>query len=183
MNQRLPARDDGSDWFSQEVLPHEEDLRNWLSSRFPVFTDVDDVIQEAYFRLMRAHTSGPIVNPRAYLFVTVKNLVMSRFRRLKHEHPLDVKEINPLDIVDKMRSPSEEASANDEVNILIEALQSLPTRCCQVMTLRKIYGFSQKEAAKKLGITVNTVQVQTAIGLKKCGDYFRKIGYKRGLSR
>ena len=173
------ARNKKSDWFANEVLPHEDDLRTWLSSRFPTFGDVDDVIQEAYFRLMRAHTSGPIVNPRAYLFVTVKNLVVSRFRHLKYERPGDAKEMNPLDIVDKMRSPLEQATANDEVSILIEALQTLPTRCCQVMTLRKIYGFSQKEVARKLGISVNTVQVQTSIGLKKCGEYFRKIGYRR----
>lgn len=170
------------EWFSSEVLPHESDVRAWLASSYPTFSDVDDVIQEAYFRLMRAHASGPIVNPRAYLFVTVKNLVISRFRHLRHERPRNAAEIDPLEVVDKMRTPSEEAAAKDEIRILIDAIQSLPTRCCQVMTLRKIYGLSQREVAQKLGISINTVQVQTSIGLRKCGEYFRKIGHGRAYT-
>ena len=175
---RRPKKEE-QDWFSSEVMPHEDDVRAWLSNRFPTFTEVDDVIQEAYFRLMRAHSSGPLVNPRAYLFVTVKNLVISRFRHWKHERPVDGQEMDPMEVVDKMRSPSEEAATRDEIRILIEAIQQLPTRCCQVMTLRKIYGLSQKEVARRLGISVNTVQVQTSIGIRKCGEHFRKIGYGR----
>ncbi len=179
MDYRKEVRDQNSEWFAKEVLPHEGDVRAWLRSKFPTLSDADDIIQEAYFRLMKAHTSGPLVNPRAYLFVMVKNLVISRFRHLKYERPSEAREMSPLEIVDRMRSPSEEATASDDVRLLIEALKVLPERCCQVMTLRKIYGFSQKEVAQRLGISVNTVQVQTRIGLKKCSQYFRKIGYRR----
>ena len=168
-----------SDWFVQEVLPHEGDLRAWLTSRFPTFPDLDDVVQESFFKLIRAHASGPLANPRAYLFATAKNAVLSRFRHQKYERPKGAREIDPLSIVDEMRSPLEEATANDEICLLVRALESLPRRCGQVMTLRKIYGFSQKEVAKQLGITVSTVQVQYAKGLKRCAVFFRKHGYRR----
>jgi len=48
------------------------------------------------------------------------------------------------------------------------------------MTLRKIYGLSQAETARKLGISENTVEAQGAIGLRKCIEYFRRHGYLRG---
>jgi DNA-directed RNA polymerase specialized sigma24 family protein len=51
------------------------------------------------------------------------------------------------------------------------------------MTLRKIYGLSQKEVAKKLGISVHTVEAQGSIGLRKCIDYFRQQGYLTRFSK
>ena len=36
-------------WFVDEVLPHEEDLRNWLDCRFPKVEDVNDLAQGLWF--------------------------------------------------------------------------------------------------------------------------------------
>jgi RNA polymerase sigma-70 factor (ECF subfamily) len=164
-------------WFVDEVLPHEPDLRNWLSSRFPSVRDVDDLVQEAFSRLLKAHDSGPVVNPRAYLFVVSRNLALNQLRHLKYERPQGVKELDPLSIMDEVNSPPESAALKEEFQHLIQAIQSLPERCRQVMTLRKIYGLSQKEVAKKLGISVHTVEAQGSIGLRKCIAFFRQHGY------
>ena len=59
-----------SRWFVEEVLPHEAKLRAWLRVRFPSVADADDLVQEAYARLMQAHATGPIACPRALLLVT-----------------------------------------------------------------------------------------------------------------
>ena len=164
-------------WFVDEVLPHEGDLRAWLSGRFPAIRDVDDLVQEAFSRLLKAHDSGPIANPRAFLFVVSRNLAFNQLRHLKYERPHGAKEVDPLSIIDDVNSPPESAAVKEELQHLIEAIQSLPERCRQVMTLRKIYGFSQKEVAKKLGISVHTVEAQGSIGLRKCIAYFRQHGY------
>ncbi len=63
---------------------------------------------------------------------------------------------------------------------MIEAIQSLPERCRQIITLRKIYGLSQNEVAARLGISVHTVEVQGGIGLRKCIEFFRRHGYGPG---
>ena len=34
-------------------------LRGWLRARFPALRDVDDLVQECYARLLRAHSTGP----------------------------------------------------------------------------------------------------------------------------
>ncbi len=180
MNYPNKFKDHNTLWFESEVLPHEDDLRKWIESSFPTIEDPEDLIQDAYFRLMKAYTSGSIPHPRAYLFVTVKNMIYSRFRCLKYNHPKNATSTYQVNILDKTRSPSEIASDNDDIRVLVDAFRSLPKKCCQVMTLRKIYGFSQKEVADKLGISVNTVQVQARIGLKKCREYFKQVGYKGG---
>ena len=164
-------------WFVNEVLPHEGDLRAWLGARFPMIRDVDDLVQESFSRLLKAHDSGPIVNPRAYLFVVSRNLALNQLRHLKYERPRGAREVDPLSIIDEVNSPPEEMAQREEIQHLIHAIQSLPNRCRQVMTLRKIYGLSQKEVAEQMGISVHTVEAQGSIGLRKCIAYFRRHGY------
>jgi len=164
-------------WFVDEVLPHEEDLRAWLKARFPMVREVDDLVQEAFSRLLKIHDSGPVANPRAYLFVVSRNLALNQIRHLRHERPEGAEELDPLSIVDEVNSPPESAALKEELQHLIQAIQSLPERCRQVVTLRKIYGLSQKEVAEKLGISVHTVEAQGSIGLRKCIAYFRQNGY------
>ena len=45
-------------WFATQVQPHEPVLRAWLSSRFGRRLAVDDLMQEAYVRVLRARTDG-----------------------------------------------------------------------------------------------------------------------------
>ena len=168
---------DQARWFIDEVLPHEGDLRSWLSARFPAVRDVDDLVQEAFSRLLKAHDSGPVVNPRAYLFVVSRNLALNQLRHLKYERPQGASEVDPLSIMDEVNTPPESMVVKEEFQHLIQAIQSLPDRCRQVVTLRKIYGLSQKEVAKRLGISEHTVEAQGSIGLRKCIHYFRQHGY------
>jgi DNA-directed RNA polymerase specialized sigma24 family protein len=54
-------------WFAEEVQPHEPALRAWLRSRFPTLGDADDLVQEAYARLLRVRETGSVACPRAFV--------------------------------------------------------------------------------------------------------------------
>ncbi len=164
-------------WFVDEVLPHEGKLRAWIRARFPAVTDVDDLVQDAYSRLLRAHGSGPIANPKAFLFVTARNLALNQLRHRGYERPAGATEIDPLSVFDDALGAPEALAHREDFQTLIEAIQSLPDRCRQVITLRKIYGLSQRETAERLGISENTVEAQGAIGLRKCIEFFRRRGH------
>jgi len=174
----MPLQDsDQARWFAEEALPHEAELRSWLKGRFSAIEDIDDLIQESYSRLLKVHDSGPVANPRAFLFVTTRNLALNQLRHMRYERPSEGQEVDPMSIVDEVNSAPESIAKEEELQQLIKAIQSLPTRCRQVMTLRKIYGLSQKEVASRLGISVHTVEAQGSIGLRKCIEYFRRHGY------
>ncbi len=172
-----------SQWFLEEVVPHEPDLRAWLCARFSSVNDIDDVVQEAYSRMLKAYASGPIVNPRAFLFVTARNISLNRIRHYRYEQQPGSKAIDPLSVIDDAVIPSETAAKSEEVQLLIQAIQSLPKRCRQILTLRKIYGYSQIEVARKLGISVHTVEAQGSIGLRKCMQHFQRLGYTTKRNR
>ena len=67
----LPSSED-STWFAKDVQPHEAELRAYLRRNFPGTTDVDDVIQESYLRLLQQRGATPIRSPKAYLFATAR---------------------------------------------------------------------------------------------------------------
>jgi RNA polymerase sigma factor (sigma-70 family) len=172
-----PSNPEQSRWFADEVLPHEAKLRAWLRGRFPAVTDVDDLVQEAYARLMEAHATGPIACPRALLFVTARNLALNHLRHQRIERPEGAVEMDALSVADERIGAPEALVQAEDFQVLIRAIQSLPDRCRQIVTLRKIYGLSQKEVAERLGLAEHTVEAQGGIGLHKCIEYFRRHGY------
>ena len=172
-----PQDQESSRWFAEEVLPHEPKLRAWLRRRFPCVTDADDLVQEAYVRLMQAHATGPIACPRAFLFVTARNLALNQLRHRRIERPEGATEIDALAVADERAGIPEALAQTEDFQILVRAIQSLPERCRQIVTLRKIYGLSQQEVAARLGISEHTVEAQGGIGLRKCIEFFRRHGH------
>jgi RNA polymerase sigma-70 factor (ECF subfamily) len=68
---------------------------------------------------------------------------------------------------------------NQELEILTEAIQSLPDRCRQIFTLRKVYGLSQKEIASRLEVSESTVSAQLTIGVHKCTAFMSQCRRER----
>ncbi len=175
----MPRREtEQSRWFVDAVLPHEPGLRRWIGSRFPAIRDVDDLIQETFSRILKNHESGPIPNPQAFLFVVSRNLAINKLQRMGLEWAPETEKLDPMVLTDEMAGPFESAALQEEIDQLVAAIQSLPDRCRQVMTLKKIYGLTQKEVAAKLGVSEHTVEAQIGIGMRKCTAFFRQRGYK-----
>ena len=164
-------------WYADEVQPHEAPLRAWLASRFPNLADVDDIVQESVMRVLRARGSGPILSPKSLLFVAARNLALNRLRDAQREPVQSLADFDLGGVLDEHEDIRETVARLEEFRVLIEAIQSLPKRCRQVMTLRRIYGLSQKEVAAQLEISEHTVEAQSTIGLDKCAEFFRARGH------
>jgi len=153
-------------------------LRSWLRSRFPADFDIDDVVQESFVRVLRAREAGAIQSPKAFLFATARNLALGRVRRQQIAGEESLAEIEALDILDEGADVSEEVARAQDLELLTKAIQSLPARCRQIITLRKLYGVSQKDIATQLGISEHTVEAQGTIGLRKLAEYFDRFERK-----
>jgi len=149
-------------------------LRAWLRSRFSAECDLDDVVQEAFVRVLRARERDEVRAPKAFLFATARNLAVDRLRRRQVVPMNSLTEIDALSVLDGGEGIPEAVARTEEIELLTRAIQSLPERCRQVLTLRKIYGLSQKAIAAQLGITEHTVEAQGAIGVRKCAEFFAR---------
>jgi RNA polymerase sigma factor (sigma-70 family) len=170
------TRTDAERWFSEHVLPHDGMLRAWLRSRFPSLADPDDLVQEAYARVMQARAAGAIATPKAFLFTTARNLAIDRLRREQIVGIDSLAEIERLSVFDDVPGVSEIVGRRQELELLTQAIQSLPERCRQVLTLRKIYGLSQREIAAQLGISEHTVEAQVGNGMRRCAEFLARHG-------
>ena len=170
-------------WFAAHVQRHEAMLRAWLRRRFDSGVELDDIVQEAYVRVLRAREGGPLASPKAFLFATARNLALDRLRRHEVSRTELLGEIDSLHVLDEREGIPETLARTQELALLTQAIQSLPTRCRQILTLRKLYGLSHREIAARLGLSESTVSNQITIGIEKCTDFFAEHGYGPGPAR
>lgn len=176
----------GSDtdrWFSEEVQPHESSLRAYLRSVFPALPDIDDLVQESYARLIRARETNRIGYAKAFLFTTARNAALDFFRRRKVVTIEGVDDLGGLNVVEDRPDTGDAVSRQQELALLAQAVRTLPERCRHVLTLRLLYGMSQKQIAEEMHISEHTVKAQLAKGMRRCADYFEQRGITTRLGR
>lgn len=168
-----------SKWFHDEVAPHEPMLRAYLHKLFPSLGDIDDVVQEAHLRLLKAREKGRIESAKAYLFAVARNVATGVFRRKRVVGEVPVNEaacggvLEPIDV-------GETVSLQQEIRLVVEAIDALPGRCREIVVLRLLHDLSYHEIAERLHLSEATVRVQVARGLKKCACFLRERGVSRG---
>lgn len=171
----MPPQDpEQARWFAAEVQPHEAMLRAWLASRFPQLKDVDDIVQEAFVRVLAARAKAELRQPKAFFFATARNLALDYFRRRQISRAEPLGEFDELSVLGDGDDVAETVSRNQEIELMTEAIQSLPDRCRRVMTLRNVYGLAQKDIAAQLDISVRTVEAQVTIGIRRCTEFVRR---------
>ena len=168
-----------AEWFATHVQPHEPMLRAWLRARFTGEDDIDDVVQETYARLLRARSRGTVESPRAFLFTVARNLALDRARRRQALRLEPLAENEGLSVLEEGEGIPETIAHHQELELLTEAIQSLPDRCRRIFTLRKVYGLPQADIARRLGVAENTVSAQLTIGVRKCMEFMARCRRER----
>lgn len=172
----MPLHTDHARWFTEEVHPHDAQLKAYLRGTFPAVRDVDDVVQESYLRVWRGRAEGPIRSARAFLFTVARRLAIDGTRR-SIASPIDaVDDLARLPVADLTANVNGDVEQRERVALLGEAIGRLPERCRAVLVLHKIQGLSRRETAERLGLAEKTVEVQTARALERCGKFLRRRG-------
>ena len=153
-------------WLGREILPHEADVRRWLSRSRLASVEIEDIIQEAYCRLSTLTDATHISNPRAYFFTVVRNVVMDHVRRARVVRMETVAEIDALNVAWDAPTPETIAGSRRELERVSEMISRLPERCRRIFIMRKIDGMSQREIASTLGVTETIVENDVVRGLR-----------------
>ena len=154
------------DWVALHVLPHEAFVRAWLVRAMRRSSDVDDVIQEAYCQIAELDTVGHIRNGRAYFLTAARSILLQRLRRERVVRIEAVTDIDALRVMDDEPSPEQVTGARRELERVLGLIAMLPPVCRQVIELRRIHGFSQKETARRLGVSESVVENNSIRGLR-----------------
>jgi len=162
-------------WFTKEVQPHESVLRSYLIG-IARPSDVDDLVQESYMRLLRLRQQGQVRSPRGLLFTMARNAAHDLFRRRGTAALSAVTEMEFENVLDDKPDSAEVVSRWQEIEVLADAIEALPERCRAVFILRQIENLSQREIAQRLGIAEHTVESQLTKGLRRCEAFFAARG-------
>jgi RNA polymerase sigma factor (sigma-70 family) len=168
-------------WFTEEVRNHEGRLRSYLHHAFPDVKDIDDLMQESYLRLWKTNTVEPIRSAKAFLFRVARHLALDILRRNQSSPVRAVTDLAALSVLDSSPSADQVACSREEVELLGRAIHMLPSRCREIIILRKLRCMPQKEIAERLGISEQTVQVQVVRGVKRIGQILRDQGVRSGF--
>jgi len=170
-----PTDSETARWFAEEVQPHESTLRGYLH-RIAAWTDIDDLVQETYTRLLRVRAKGEVRSTRGLLFATARNAARDLFRRRAVARTGSVTELDCTQVADEAPAPDEAVARSQEVELLSAAIAALPERCREVFVLRRFEGLSHREIAERMNISEHTVEVQLTKALRRCEDFFEQKG-------
>jgi RNA polymerase sigma-70 factor (family 1) len=133
----------------------------YLKSNAPAEELVNDVFFRVWENRIRIQE---ISNLRLYLFTAVRNACLTELARERKRTDF----ISNQSSAEVFLDDPESLYISSELHVLIRStIQGLPPRCRQIYELIKIEGMKNKEVALKLNISVNTIDVQLAIAVKR----------------
>jgi RNA polymerase sigma factor (sigma-70 family) len=150
-----------------EVVKREGSrLRNFIRRRVTDPRDVEDVLQDVFYRLVEANRLlMPIDHVTGWLFRVARNRITDLFRKKKPETFSDTavegEEGELLQIEDLLPSPDAGPEAIYVRNVLLDelelALDELPDEQREVFVAHELEGRSFKELAEETGLSMNTL--------------------------
>lgn len=133
----------------------------------------EEVLQEASLRVWMILDTLDIDAIKPYWYRVARNFALSRLRHEKVQRttlPALMSVTEDAGAFDADRAHE----ADESHSVLIDAINSMPPARRNVFVYRKIDGYSQKEIAEKMGISVNTVENHIANGMRQCRAHVLK---------
>lgn len=155
--------------FEQVVVEHSGALLRALFRMLPP-AEAEEVLQEASLKVWSCLHNIETEAQKPYWFRTARNIAISRLRHEKvHRDAIHL--LEPIEHIRTVVDTAESHEKEESQALLSEAINQLPPVCRNVFVFRKIEGYSQKEIAAKLGVSVNTVENHISNGMRFCRQY------------
>lgn len=158
---RQPWRAHGVGGMKQVLLEMRDDLRRFALARRCDPAEVDDLLQDLFLKV-DALASGPVGNPRAYLFQMTNNLLLDRRRGQQRAERRDdawARSQYGQDVcVHPAASPEKVAIDRQQLARVEQALAQMPERTALILKRFRLEGRSQRQIADAEGISLSAVE-------------------------
>lgn len=170
----MPAADNDDTDLGRLYQRLRASMMRYASRYFKKSHDIEDVVQEAFVKVMEAKGDRKIHSIDAYLFRTARNIALNTLSKSDYRLTETLGDLLADSDMNLGPSLEDQYESRRQFELFCESLVDLPTRCQQAFVLRRVYGFSQVEIAERMQISVNTVEMHLAKGVVKCERYMRK---------
>jgi len=150
---------------SEIVAAEGSRLRAFIRRRVPDTSDVEDILQEVFYRLVEANRLlMPIEHVAGWLFRVARNRITDLFRKSEPEslgEAIESEDGEMLRLEDLLPSPDAGPDALYVRHVVLEeieyALAELPEEQREVFIAHELEGRSFKELSAETGVNVNTL--------------------------
>lgn len=164
----MPDQRNEKDSITAAFFAVEHSLKTYLMRFLARQQDIEDAVQETFIRAWEAEKCGEIHSPRSFLFKIAKNLALSELSRKTNRMMVSVGDFEELGVLETDSTLEDALDVDKHLALLVEAIGKLPPKCQTVIMMRKVYGFSHKEIARRLDISVKTVEKHLTKALQRC---------------
>ncbi|MDV6332307.1 RNA polymerase sigma factor [Asticcacaulis sp. 201] len=132
----------------------------------------EDVLQDIYLKLSTQDIHTEIREPLAFLFRMANNMYLNRLRGENSHRVRDTawRDLHPQaeHLPDADATPSAETvvAARQELRAVMAALSTLPEKTQAIFRLHKFDGLTQPEVAKRMDVSISSVEKHLSRALK-----------------
>jgi RNA polymerase sigma factor (sigma-70 family) len=114
-----------------------------------------------------------------YFFEVAKSVILQSFRKSRVVAFSALAEFDALLVPDDAPSPESIAAGRQELARLSELIDQLPPKCREAFVLRKVRGLSQRDVARAMAVSENTVEKHIGKALSALGHVIGRGGNRR----
>ncbi|MBQ5978491.1 MAG: RNA polymerase sigma-70 factor [Bacteroidales bacterium] len=154
-------------WFRGVYQKYFPELYFYLRTFTVNETDIQDIIQDSFLKLLENDRLESVANIRAYLYSCVRNALLNKIGDDRKKERLKIE-------MERERSGHESEpliSREQLLSLTEEAIGKLPPVCKAIFKMSKIDGLSYKGIAERLNLSVKTVEAQMGIAFRKIREY------------
>jgi RNA polymerase sigma factor (sigma-70 family) len=148
---------------------HGTRLRRFLAARLRNASDVPDLVQEVFLRLLRVPSHETIRTPEAYLLTIAGHVIHQHaLREAAAPEAMDI--TDAIALSDALVAPdfADDLELQREVQEVDRALGALPENVRACFILQRLYGYSLDEIGERVGIARSTVKKYLVLAITHC---------------
>lgn len=159
--------------FSELYVRYKDKLYYFCLHLLKSKEEANDIVQEIFIRIWESRSFiNPDLSFSSFLYTMARNRIMNYFRDLDID--IKVKEIIASQKITTEETTESQIIDTEYQEILLAAIEQLPTQRQRIFNMSRIENMSHKEIATELNISVNTVQEHISEALKFIKIYFNK---------
>jgi RNA polymerase sigma factor (sigma-70 family) len=158
----------GGATLKDEFIAHRSKLRDAAARILGCRQRAEDVVQDAYIKVIEISSSFEARQPLAYVYRIVRNLAIDRHRRASLESVVFACEEEGLNVASGADTPEAILCGRQCLNLVSCALAELPARTRHVFELYRLGEHTQREIAVQLDISTTLVNFMIRDAMDHC---------------
>lgn len=128
----------------------------------------EDVVQDAYLKIIEARAVFVVKQPTAYVFRIVRNLAIDHYRRTALESGVFTVAEEGQNVPSASGTPEALSISRQQLDLVARALDQLPERTRRAFEHYRVGGHTQREIARMLDVSPTLVNFMIRDALDHC---------------